>query len=202
MGDGDRELDRLDVAQGGAFQDRDQALSRATLEAALAGVFRRDLVNGLPQRPHRRTRGGQVPHGRPDPSAGPRHPLHLGETSDGVGHEVHDQAGRGDVEGVVVEGQGFRCAQAYVDARVSRAAGHHERLGRIDGGHLGGADESDEVLGQRPRSAPDIEDALPGRDAQPVREARRQRTRVPPHEPVVRLAGDVEGHATRRYSPS
>ena len=79
------------------------------------------------------------------------------------------------------------------DSRVAFADGVDERLGRIDGRHGFLAEPLDQLRRQRTRSAADVEHAA-FRPCE-VGEQRRQRHRVPAHEPVVRLGGDGEGHA-------
>ena len=93
-------------------------------------------------------------------------------------------------------------AELDVDARVAGTGGIDERLRRIDRGDGAGTDPRDELGRQRARATADVDHALAGRDPGEVGELRREQHRVPAHEPVVRVRGDVEEHVRYRYVPT
>ena len=132
----------------------------------------------------------------PTTPPGQRHTPHLAQPGDGVGHEVDDELGEGDVEGAVGERQAFGGCRPHVDPGVPRARSLHESLRRVDG--------RDGSRGRRvvrarstraPGPHPTSRTRWPGRDRRQVGEEGCERHRVPPHEPVVGLCSDGEAHA-------
>ena len=140
-------------------------------------------------RRHRAARAGDAPH--------------LAKPGDGVGHEVDDELGDRRIERVVGEGEGLGGRLAHVDARVPGARRLDERRGRIDRGDGLGAEPGDELRRQRPRAAPDVQDALARLHSPEIGHLWGEQDGVPAHEPVVGIGGDIERHAAivRRASP-
>ena len=121
---------------------------------------------------------------------------------DGVGHEVHDELGDGAVEGVVGEGKPLRAPETHVDAGTACPDGLDERGGRVHRRHRGRAETLHQPDGQGPGSAPHVERVLAGAHLAVLQERHGQRLGEPPHEPVVGVGRDVEGHRPNiRRSP-
>ena len=96
-----------------------------------------------------------IPDARRHCPSGSRHPRHLAQPGDGIGHEVHDQLGQCRVELSVAERQLFRRGAAHVDAGVTGAHRVHERFRGIDRAHHNGA--RDELGAQRAGAAADVQ---------------------------------------------
>jgi hypothetical protein len=75
---------------------------------------------------------------------------------------VDDELGESNVETVVRKGKLFGRPGSHVDVGTPRSRRRDERLGRIDRRDGIGSETSEELLGQSPRSAPDIQRALTG----------------------------------------
>jgi hypothetical protein len=153
-------------------------------------------VRDVPEEAERALIPRVIPYARCDDAARSSDAPHLAQPRDRVGHEVDDELGERDVELVVLERQllGRRLLDGH--AGVPLARGCHERLGRV-GRRDGLRPEPPHQFGrQRAGPAADVERPLSLGDARKVGEERRERLRVPPHEAVVRLGGDVEGHAS------
>ena len=133
-----------------------------------------------------------IPHGRRHDAAVAGDARHLAQPCHGIRHEVDDELRERGVELVLCERQLLGRRALDRDSRVAFADGVDERLRRIDGRHGFLAQPPHELGRQRARPATDVEHATLG--AGEVGEQRRQRHRVPAHEPVVRLRSDGERH--------
>jgi hypothetical protein len=160
--------------------------------------LRVELARRAPERRQRRAVAGQVPDARRDDAARRRHARHLAQACDGIAHEVDDELREGNVEAGVRKRQLLGSGPADVDAGVAFARRLHERLGRVDGGDLLGAEPRDEFARKRARPAADVERAHPGTDTGEVCELRCELHRITAHEPVVRLGRDGERHSSMR----
>ena len=182
------------VAQAGGLEQLEQVALAGAREPRFVDRAGIELVSRGPERTERAAPAGVVPHGCGDDPPGPGDPRHLAQTRDGVGHEMHDELGDGSVEVAIGERQLLCGRLADVDSGVALARRGHEWLGRVDGGHALGAQPGDELAGQRPRPAPNVEHPLPRRHAREVGHLRRKRGRVAPHEPVVCVRADGKAH--------
>ena len=117
---------------------------------------------------------------------------HLAQAGDRVGHEVDDELGERGVELAVVERELLRARVLDPHARLPTADGGDEALGGVDGGDRFRAEPLDELGGQRPGPAPDVECALSRLHAGEVGELRREVPRVPAHEAVVGIRRHLE----------
>ena len=124
-----------------------------------------------------------------------RDPRHLREPRHRIAHEVHDQLRERDVEpGVLAKGQVLgrgQCAPPRPGWR-RRAASTNGSDGS-DRGHASGTEPATSSRGQRSGAAAHVERACPActlaRSASWARAVAST-----PHEPPVRLGGDLEGH--------
>ncbi|GFH68583.1 hypothetical protein Srut_50970 [Streptomyces rutgersensis] len=110
-----------------------------------------------------------------DQAARRAHPAHLAQRAHRVAEVLEHLVGVDDVEGGVGEGEGLGVAGAEggvgQGARGGGGAGRVEDLlGVVDPGDVAVRDQGGEVGGDRPRSAPDVQDAV-------VRLQRRQQVR-------------------------
>ena len=135
-----------------------------------------------------------VPDARRDHAVAPSDTGHLGQPGDRVGHEMDDELSEAGVERCVRKGQGLGRRLDDVDTRVARRDRRHERLGRIGGGDIRGADARNQLGREGTWSTPDIEHLLTGPDPGELGHLRGQQDRIPAHESVIRLGGDIETH--------
>ena len=168
--------------------------ARAPAKAGLVLDTGVQLPGGAPERRQRRPVPCEVPDAGGDDAVEPGHARHLGQARDGIRHEVHDELRERRVEAAVRERQLVRRGEVDVDAGIARAGRRDERLGRIDGRDRVGAEPADELARQRARPGADVEHRPLVADAGEVRQLRGERRRVPPHEAVVGVGGDVEAH--------
>ena len=102
---------------------------------------------------------------------------------------------------VVLERELLGRAVQRRDVGIPLAEGRDEGLGRLDGGDVRPRRaRSTSSAVSAPGPAPTSSTRCPLDDACEVREQRRERARVPPHEPVVRLGGDGEAHRPGIYA--
>ena len=76
----------------------------------------------------------------------------------------------------------------------ARASGGDERLRRIDRRDGIGAKPRDQLGGEGARAAADVDHALAAAHTREVSQLRGEQDRVPAHEAVIRVSGDVEAH--------
>ena len=107
---------------------------------------------------------------------------------------MDDELRQRRVELVVGERQLLGGREPDVDAAMALLRRRHERLGGIDGGHVVRAEPVDELRRQRAGPAADVEHPLAVGHSGQVGELWRERHRVAPHEPVVRVGGNREAH--------
>ena len=119
------------------------------------------LANGLPVPAEHRHPAGHVPDAGGQQPTGPGHAGHLADRCRRVLHEVEDELREGAVEGAVLEGKGLGRRDADVGSRDARSAFLDERLRRVDGRHLVGADEFGEDGGEGAGAAADVQHVLP-----------------------------------------
>ena len=148
----------------------------------------------LPERRQRRPAAREVPDARRDDAVEPGHARHLGQAGDRIRHEVHDELRERGVEAAVRERQLVRRGEVNVDPGIPRPGRGDERLGGIDGRDRVGAEPAHELTRQRAGARADVEHRFLVADVGEVGQLRRERRRVPPHEAVVGVGGDVEAH--------
>ena len=194
--DGEKPL--LHVAETGLVEEPlEVALARAG-EVRLVGDARVELARGVPEARERASAARVIPHARRDDAAATGHASHLCDSGRRIGHEVDDELRQRRVERAVVERQALRLRAPDVDAGVALARSLDEPGGRVDGCDRVRAESPHELARQGSRAAADIEQTLRLSDGSEVREPRRQRRRVPAHEPVVGLRTGGEAHALRK----
>ena len=152
------------------------------------------LPRRFPEQADRRPATGHVPHTCRDDSVRAGDTGHLAKPADRVSHEVNDELRERCVELVVVERELLRGRESHVDARVALLRRGHEGLGGIDGSHVVRTEPLNQLRRERSGPAPDVDCSLTRSDSGKVRELRRERHRIPAHEPVVGVSGDDEGH--------
>ena len=153
---------RLDLGQPGGRGQLDQLALVGPGAVRLVRRVRIEVADRPPEEGQRTVTAAVVPDAGSDRAARPRHPAHLAQPLDGVGHEVHDQLGQGGVEAVVGEGQLLGGAGAHVDLREACGGGRDERWRRVDRGHRVRAEPADQLGGQRARPAADVQHPLSG----------------------------------------
>ena len=115
---------------------------------------------------------------------------------------MDDELRERGVEGVIRERHLLGRPLSNVDAGVPRPRRGNERLGRVDGRHRVGPQPCDELARERARAAADVEDPLASAHRGEVRQLTGQQARVPTHEAVVGLGGDIEAHVPSLRSRS
>ena len=116
---------------------------------------------------------------------------------------MHDQLGQTYIKCTVAERQPLgRC---HPDIHPPEPLGHRrgERLRRVHRGDRILAQATDQLRGQRPGPAANIEGPLPAVEAGQVGEQAAERLRITPHEPRVSIRAHVKEHATKptRHRP-
>jgi len=106
----------------------------------------------------------------------------------------------GRIERLICKRELFRGRLEHVDIGVARSRSGHERFRWVDGRHGRRTEPRDEPCHERPRSAADVERPLAVAHAGQIRHLRGQQDRVPAHESVVRLRGDIEAHGVSQCS--
>jgi hypothetical protein len=192
----------LDVDRQHALVDRTQArcldeLRQLTFARACKPGLTLDLrvkvTRRFPEHAERTSPVRMIPDARSHDSSPSRHACHLDETTDRILHEVNDELRQGSVERTILERQ-LLCRRAPSADTVALSNRSDEDLGGVDRRHRGGAQASNQLGRQRARPGADIENALTRCDCREVGEPRRERHRVPAHEPVVRVGPDGEAH--------
>ncbi len=180
-----------------AKQPLEVALARAR-EVRLVRHPRVELSRGVPEARERARAGRVIPDARRDDAAPTGDAPHLRDPLRGIGHEVDDELRQRRAECAVVERQALGLRAPDVDARVALPRGLDEPGRRVDGCDRVRAEPPHELARQGSGAAADIEHTLRLSDGGEVGEPRRQRRRVPAHEPVVRLRAGGEAHALRK----
>ena len=176
----------LDPAEAGGLEQLRQVTFTNARQLGFVGRVGVELARGVPEDVQRTVPAGVVPDaGRDDPFR-PRHPTHLGQATDRIAHEVHDELRKHGIERVVRERQLLGGGPPDVDARVASARGRHERLRRVDGRDSSRSQPPDKLTGQCAGPGTDVQRAHPVAHPGEIGEEGRQRGRVPPHERVVR----------------
>lgn len=114
---------------------------------------------------------------------------------------MHDQLCKSDIECCVVEGQLLGGGFAHINTGVTFPCGFDERFRRVNRRDRAGSYAPNEFCRECTRTAPDIDDALPGGDTGKVGEQWPKRNRVPTHEPVVSISPNTKTHTTRVDPP-
>ncbi len=86
----------------------------------------------------------------------------------------------------------LRGCRLHVDAGVAGTSGGNEWLGWVDRRYGFSAQPSDQLGGECARPAADVDHPLPGSNSGEIRELWGEQCRVPAHEAVIRVRGDVE----------
>ena len=107
---------------------------------------------------------------------------------------MDDELGERRIERLVREWQVLGGRPIRRDAGIACLHGADEGRGRIDGRNVRGPDPSNQLGSERAGSAAHVEDPLTVAHAREVGHLGRQKDRIPAHEPVVCLGGDIEAH--------
>ena len=194
MLDRHRQLALLDSREARLLEQLAEVARARAGEAGLVRDTGIELAGRAPERRQRRPPAREVPDARCDDAVEPGHARHLGQAGDGIRHEVHDELRERRVEAAVRERQLVRRGEVDVDAGIARPGRGDERLGGIDGRDRVGAEPAHELARQRAGARADVEHRFLVADVGEVRQLRGERRRVPPHEAVVGVGGDVEAH--------
>ncbi len=98
---------------------------------------------------------------------------------------MNDELSQRNLEPPILERERLRGTSPNADTCVTIPNGLDKLLGRIDRADSGPTQPPDQLPGQRTRPTADIKHPLTGGDASELGELRRQRRRIPAHEPVV-----------------
>lgn len=184
----------LDVAEPGGREELGKMSMARAGKVGLIVDARVQVASGPPEQAERTQAAGMIPDTGGDDPAGPRDTRHLGQPRDRICHEVHDELRERGINGGVRERQMLGTGPAHVDARIARRGRGDERLRRVHGRHGLGSDASDQLGRERPRPTADVEHSLAGMDRSEIGQLRGEQDRVPAHEAVVRIGGDIEAH--------
>ena len=152
------------------------------------------LARGVPEEAERSLATGVIPDARRQDAVLAGDAGHLAEPGDWIRHEVDDELGQSRVELAIAERELLGGREPNLDAWMALLRRRDERLRRIDRGNVDRPQAADELSGERAGPAADVEHPLAGSDLGEVGELRRERHRVPTHEPVVGVGGDDEAH--------
>ncbi len=192
-----RECGRLDLAQPGGLEQLGQVALAGAGEVGLIVDVGVELTRGVPEEPEGALAPTVIPDARRDDTIPPGHAGHLGQPRDRVLHEVDDELREGRVERVVREWQPLGWRLSNIDARMARPRRGDERLGWVDGRHRCRSQPRDQLGRERAGAAADVENPLPAADRGETCQLTGQQARVPTHEVVVGLGGDIEAHVPK-----
>ena len=182
------------LTQPGGLEQLGQVASAGAGEVGLIVDIRVERTGSAPEEAERSIDPAVIPHARDDDTASPGHAGHLGQPRDRILHEMDDELREGGVKGIIRERHLLGRRSSNVDARVARPRRGNERIGRVDCRHRVRSQPSDQLAGERSRAAADVEDPLPSAHRGEVCQLTRQQARVPTHEAVIGLGGDIEAH--------
>ena len=126
-----------DVRQARLAEQLDQRARVRARQGGLVAHVGIELARRAPEHRDRAALARVVPDRRRDDAAGPRHPRHLAQARDRVGHEVHDELRERGVERVVAERQ--RLARACA-ASTSGSRSRNAATNAVDGSTAATAD--------------------------------------------------------------
>ena len=190
--EGRRHDGRSDLAQACRLEQLREVALAYTCQLRLIVDPWVELARRPPEDPERALAAGVIPDARGDHAIPPCHSRHLGESCDGVGHEMDDELGEGGVEGVVGEGQGLCRCLPHVNLRVALADSADERVGGVDGRDRRGPKPRHQLPREGAGATPDVKDSLAGLHHGEVRQLGREEPRIAAHESVVGLRRDVK----------
>lgn len=183
-----------DVVCSGRSEQLLEVALRSAGQLRLVLDLRIELVRCFPEDPQRSLPTSMVPHTGSHGSPRPGDSQHLSEPRDRVRHEVNHQLRQRRVEHSTVKRQ-LLC-RSTLDSQSGIAGGdcRGKTIRGIDRAHSFGRKPPDQLARQRPRTAANVEHMLTRSDARKFCEPRRQRRRLPAHEPIVLLSTDAEAH--------
>ena len=185
---------RFDPVEAGRREKLAEVVRASARSTGLVLDVRIDLPSGLPERTERPAPAGEVPDARRDDAAHERHPRHLAQASDRIGHEMDNELRTRGIEGSIGEGECLGRRLPNVDSGMTGACRGDERLGRVDGRHRPGPKSGDKLRREGAWTTAHVERALPDPNVREVEQPRREQARPAAHEAVVRFGVDVEGH--------
>jgi hypothetical protein len=159
--DGDGKGASLHIVEAGRPESfLEVALSRAC-KIRLVMHSRFEFPCCRPERPEWSLPTRVIPHARRDGASGADHARHFSESGDRVDHEVHDELGKGHIEGVVRERKVLRRRLLGPDPRQARANRCNEGRRRLDGRDGSGTESPNKFRRQGSWARTYVESSLP-----------------------------------------